>query len=58
MGNDRDKLDQVHHALERIATGTYGLCESCGKQIGKYRLMEGNPAATLCLACREREARY
>jgi DnaK suppressor protein len=57
LANDRDLLEQTLRALERIANGTYGRCENCGKQIGKHRLLEGNPSATLCLPCREREDR-
>jgi DnaK suppressor protein len=36
--NARDMLDQVEHALARISDGSYGVCESCGKPIGKFRL--------------------
>lgn len=57
LSNKKDLLDQSHHALERIAAGTYGSCENCGKPIGKLRLMEANPRATLCMPCREREDR-
>ncbi|MGD0559888.1 MAG: TraR/DksA family transcriptional regulator [Streptosporangiaceae bacterium] len=52
----RGLLDQTNRALERIETGTYGACESCGKPIGKARLM-AYPRATLCVACKQREER-
>jgi RNA polymerase-binding protein DksA len=52
----RDMLLQTQHALERIADGTYGVCESCGQPIGKNRLM-AFPRATLCLTCKQREER-
>ncbi|MHB8795746.1 MAG: TraR/DksA family transcriptional regulator [Candidatus Nanopelagicales bacterium] len=55
--NARDMLDQVAHALARIDAGTYGICESCGKAVGKYRL-QAFPRATLCLACKQAEERY
>ena len=55
--NARDMLLQVHHALGRITDGTYGVCESCGKPIGKYRL-QAFPRATLCLVCKQAEERY
>jgi len=55
--NARDMLEQVEHALARIDDGTYGVCESCGKPIGKYRL-QAFPRATLCLSCKEAEERY
>ena len=57
LTNKKILLDQSNHALERIAAGTYGYCENCGKHIGKMRLMDANPRATLCMACREREDR-
>ena len=50
-------LDQVQHALHRIDHGTYGICESCGKPIGKYRL-QAFPRATLCLVCKQAEERH
>lgn len=54
--NRRDLIDQFEHAVERIDAGTYGLCESCGKPIAKARL-QAFPAATLCVACKQREER-
>ena len=52
--NARDLLDQGDRALARIDAGTYGVCESCGKPIGKARLL-AFPRATLCVACKQRE---
>jgi DnaK suppressor protein len=57
LSNKKDLLDQTNRALERIDAGTYGACENCGKQIGKLRLQEANPRATMCMPCREREDR-
>jgi DnaK suppressor protein len=57
LSNKKDMLDQIFHALERLDQGTYGSCEDCGRPIGKHRLMEANPRATLCMSCREREDR-
>ena len=37
--NTRELLEQTEHALARIEAGTYGVCESCGKPIGKARLL-------------------
>lgn len=54
--NARDLLLQAQHALARIQDGTYGMCESCGKPIGKYRL-QAFPRATLCLVCKQAEER-
>jgi len=55
--NARDMLGQVEHALARISDGSYGVCESCGKPIGKYRL-QAFPRATLCRSCKEAEERF
>jgi RNA polymerase-binding protein DksA len=42
------ELDQIEHALERMAEGTYGICEVGGEPIPVERL-EARPAATLCI---------
>lgn len=54
--NARDLLAQNERAIERIAAGTYGVCESCGNAIGKARL-QAFPRATLCVTCKQREER-
>jgi DnaK suppressor protein len=54
--NTRELLEQVEHALARIDAGTYGVCESCGKPIGKARLL-AFPRATLCVECKQRQER-
>ncbi|MDF3288613.1 TraR/DksA family transcriptional regulator [Streptomyces silvisoli] len=54
--NAREMLVQTEHALERLDNGTYGLCESCGKPIGKAR-MQAFPRATLCVECKQRTER-
>lgn len=54
--NARDLLLQDERALERIADGTYGTCESCGEGIGKRRLL-AFPRATMCLPCKQRQER-
>lgn len=38
MERQREKLDQIHVALDRIATGNYGICIETGQQIQKGRL--------------------
>lgn len=56
IDNARDLLEQTEHALARIDAGTYGVCESCGKPIGKARLL-AFPRATLCVECKQRQER-
>lgn len=41
---------KITHSLLSLRKGTYGKCESCGKQIEIQRL-EAMPTATVCLAC-------
>ncbi|WP_022924825.1 TraR/DksA family transcriptional regulator [Serinicoccus marinus] len=54
--NARDLIDQNTHALDRIADGSYGDCESCGTPIGKMRL-QAFPRATLCMSCKQKQER-
>jgi len=54
--NTRELLEQTEHALALIDAGTYGVCESCGKPIGKARLL-AFPRATLCVECKQRQER-
>jgi len=47
-------LYHIDEALRRIRKGTYGNCQSCGKQIQKARL-EAVPHARLCIECKSKE---
>ncbi|HEX3037094.1 MAG TPA: TraR/DksA family transcriptional regulator [Thermodesulfobacteriota bacterium] len=49
---EREKLQRVEDALKRIEEGTYGICEVCGDEIDKDRLMV-MPFTKLCLSCQE-----
>src|SRR5579883_1271425 len=56
---ERAKIGSIEDALARIADGSYGVCESCGLEIGEERL-EALPFTRLCRDCQqdmEREAR-
>ena len=49
LANDqKQRLAQIDQALARMAAGTYGICDACGKPIALER-MEANPLATLCI---------
>lgn len=50
-----DTLREVNAALERIDAGTYGQCESCGKEIPPERL-DARPVARLCMTCKRASA--
>ncbi|MFB9181558.1 TraR/DksA family transcriptional regulator [Dactylosporangium sucinum] len=47
----RERLDQVDRALDRLASGRYGTCETCSQEIPVARLA-AFPAVTLCVACK------
>jgi RNA polymerase-binding transcription factor DksA len=44
------QLAEVEAAIERLAAGTYGVCEQCGQPIATARL-EARPAARTCIEC-------
>jgi DnaK suppressor protein len=48
--NERMRLQEVDESLDRIATGTYGICEECGGPISLKRL-EVRPVAKYCVPC-------
>jgi RNA polymerase-binding transcription factor DksA len=43
-------LAEIDAALERLGTGTYGVCESCGEKIAEGRL-EARPVARTSITC-------
>jgi DnaK suppressor protein len=56
---EREKLQAIQEALERVDDGSYGICESCESEIAEGRL-EALPFSRLCVNCqaeREREAK-
>lgn len=57
LANEQLLLQQTATALERIADGTYEVCESCTNPIGAARL-QAFPRATMCLHCREQAERH
>ena len=50
LGSDKDVLDQIETALQRIEDGGYGRCEECGEPIPKNRL-DAVPYAADCERC-------
>ena len=45
------QLSNVDRALAKIDSGTYGLCEDCGKEIATARL-EARPESIRCIECK------
>lgn len=55
---DRERvlLKKIDKALNKIGEGDYGICESCGEDIGVKRL-EARPVTDLCIRCKEDQER-
>ena len=51
---ERKLLGKIKSALERIESGEFGICESCGDDIGEERL-EARPVTTLCISCKKKQ---
>jgi DnaK suppressor protein len=49
-------LKKIDEALDRIASGTFGDCETCGEEIETKRL-EARPTTTMCVGCKEESER-
>jgi len=47
------EIAEADAALARVAAGTYGTCEDCGRAIAPGRL-EARPAARRCIDCAQR----
>jgi RNA polymerase-binding protein DksA len=56
LGQARDQLTQIDAAIERLADGSYGVCERCGQPIAAARLA-ARPTATTCITCAARGGR-
>ncbi len=53
---ERKLMVKIKEALERIDTGTFGICEECAEKISQKRL-RARPMTTLCIDCKhEQEA--
>ena len=53
LRQSRDKLSQITAALSRLDAGSFGVCESCGRDIPEARLV-ARPSASLCVDCASR----
>ncbi|MFO7965687.1 MAG: RNA polymerase-binding protein DksA [Desulfobacterales bacterium] len=50
-------IRKIKASLERIEEGTYGICESCGKEIPLKRMMV-RPVTNKCIECKIKEESY
>lgn len=53
-GRERKLILKIEEALERIENGSFGICDSCGDEIGEQRL-KARPVTTLCIECKKKE---
>ncbi len=47
-------LKKIEAAIERIDSGTFGICDDCGEKIDIRRL-EARPVTTLCIECKTQQ---
>jgi DnaK suppressor protein len=48
---ERKLILKIQEALQRVEEGTFGVCETCGDEIGEKRL-EARPVTTQCIDCK------
>jgi DnaK suppressor protein len=48
---ERKLLKKIDKAIEKIDSGAYGICETCGQEINTKRL-EARPVTTMCIDCK------
>lgn len=56
ISRDVDEFRAVQYALGRIETGSYGICQSCGRPVNPERL-RAIPETPLCVECQARTER-
>jgi hypothetical protein len=49
------RLRNVDDALDRLMSGSYGICSNCGRTI-EDAVLEVDPASSLCVECRDRKS--
>ncbi|APS00818.1 TraR/DksA family transcriptional regulator [Pajaroellobacter abortibovis] len=55
-GREKGLLEKIEQALEKIESGEFGQCQSCGEEIAIKRL-EARPETDLCIHCKEEQER-
>ena len=51
VSTEQDALFEIEEALQRLDSGSYGVCEACGAPMQKRRL-QAMPFARLCVQCK------
>jgi RNA polymerase-binding transcription factor DksA len=52
--SEQEELREIDAALARVADGSFGACEVCGKRLSYQRLV-AVPFARLCVECKRKE---
>ena len=55
-GREKVFLEKIDRAIEKIESGTFGICETCDESISIKRL-EARLETTLCIRCKEDQER-
>ena len=50
-GREQRLLKKIDEAIDRIDSGTFGICDDCGNKIDVKRL-EARPVTTMCIECK------
>jgi len=53
---ERKLINKIREALDRLEEGEFGVCDSCGEEIGEARL-RARPVTTLCIDCKTEQER-
>jgi DnaK suppressor protein len=53
---ERKLINKITEALQRIDSGTFGICEVCDEEIGEARL-RARSVTTLCIDCKMEQER-
>jgi len=51
--SEKQRLEDINTALQKIEKGTFGICEKCGGEITRKRL-QAVPYARYCINCKAR----
>jgi len=57
LESEEETLAEVEDALQAMDDGSYGICITCGQEIGFARL-EARPYARRCITCQEHNSRH
>jgi DnaK suppressor protein len=55
-GREKTFLKKIDHAVSKLESGAFGICEECGEDISLKRL-EARPETALCIRCKEDQER-